>query len=248
MCTQELPHDWMECLTQALKEKASYHVVPSRSSQCLVIIMTEKMKYMLKTYGSVTLMDGTYKTSTWGLPVVILTVVNAQNTAYPACFAIVSSETNDSIMELLLHVKQLVPEWVPETFMVDKSDAEMYAIKMIFPLAAILLCYFHVKQAWMRWIRKSDNGVGEEGNRQELYNLLEAICHASTFEAMEGGILKLTDSRFFKNAKVQNLWNTEWGNCLELWVGAHRARVFNRGIDTNNPAESLNRYYLIQSF
>ena len=237
---QELPPHYLECMTEALKEQAGYSVLPSRSSSCLVIIMTEKQKDMLRKFGSVTLMDGTYKTTKWGLPLVILTVVNAQGEAYPACFAIVSSETNDTMMELLLHVQQLVPGWKPETFMIDKSDAEIHGIKMVFPWAVVFLCYFHVKQAWDRWIKKLENGVGKD-DQQSLYDMLDAICHASTMESMEVAIKVFTESHFYQMPKVQNFWETEWGNCLEMWATAHRANVFNRGIDTNNPAESLNR-------
>ena len=49
--------------------------------------------------------------------------------------------------------------WCAQAFMIDKADAEISAIKAAFPEAAIRICFFHVMQAWERWLKKTENGV-----------------------------------------------------------------------------------------
>jgi len=43
--------------------------------------------------------------------------------------------------------------------MIDKSDTEINAIKAAFPDADIRICFFHVMQAWQRWLRTGKNHV-----------------------------------------------------------------------------------------
>lgn len=40
--------------------------------------------------------------------------------------------------------------------MIDKDQAEINAISHVFPQSRILLCLFHVIQAWQRWLASSD--------------------------------------------------------------------------------------------
>ena len=43
--------------------------------------------------------------------------------------------------------------------MTDKSDALTGAIEIVFPDAEIRLCFFHVMQAWGRWLKRAENGI-----------------------------------------------------------------------------------------
>jgi hypothetical protein len=43
--------------------------------------------------------------------------------------------------------------------MIDKSDVEINAIKTVFTDAQIRICFFHVLQAWQRWMRAGKNNV-----------------------------------------------------------------------------------------
>ena len=42
------------------------------------------------------------------------------------------------------------PEWNPQYFMSDYSEAELSAIEAVFPNAKTYLCDFHREQAWIR--------------------------------------------------------------------------------------------------
>ena len=65
---------------------------------------------------------------------------------FGAGYFLPASETKVAMVEVLLHIKQLVPTWDPKVFSVDKDDAEIGAVEAVFPSATIVLCDFHVKQ------------------------------------------------------------------------------------------------------
>ena len=151
----------------------------------LLIVMTPNQERMLARYGRIVGCDATYKTMMWGLPFFLLCVVNAQGEAYPAAYFWMSSETKEAIAEVLVLIKSLVPEWNPEVFIVDKSSAEMGAIKVVFPNVHIVLCDFHAKQAWHRWLTDTKNNVGDLEERRKAYKLLAAIADSTSIDAAE---------------------------------------------------------------
>jgi hypothetical protein len=59
----------------------------------------------------------------------------------------------------------------------DKSDAIIAAVKAVFPEAEIRVCYFHVMQAWKRWLRKGESGI-TTGKRcaVTLWSRTLAVC------------------------------------------------------------------------
>ena len=60
----------------------------------------------------------------------------------------------------------------PSVFMTDHCEAERKAIKEVYPRATLLLCAFHILQAFWRnlWDRKF--GV-EKGDRPHILNLMK---------------------------------------------------------------------------
>ncbi|KAK3269730.1 hypothetical protein CYMTET_21839 [Cymbomonas tetramitiformis] len=141
----------------------------------LLIVMTRKQKRMLRRYGDIVGIDATYRTNMWGLSLYLLTVVTAQGKGYPVCFFLPSGETKEALVEVLLQVKKLVPTWEPRVMLCDKDDSELGAIATVFPRAVIVLCDFHVKQAWNRWLRASAHGVSKD-DQKIVYR---ALCHIS---------------------------------------------------------------------
>jgi len=126
-------------------------------------------------------------------------------------------------------------------------------VKTVFPNAVWLLCIFHVKQAWNRVIVAGAYGVGGNGSKiaveaaqQSLYNMLEAIEKAENAEARNDALCDLTDSRIYQeNNRVRSWFDNTWLPCWDEWTKVGRANVFNRGINTNNPLEALNKYDII---
>jgi hypothetical protein len=233
--------EYLDDLLQNMEAEAIHQV--HHSCGTLMIIMTEEQKRMLAKFGDVTMIDGTYKTSKWGLPLLILVVMDAQGVGYPAAYIVVSEETKDSLTEVILHIRNLVPEWKPLTFMGDKSVEEKHGALTVFPSADWILCMFHVKQAWNRIIIATAYGVGDKVAQECILAMLECIAHADNADARDDALNELTNSRIYQeNNKISHWLDSQWLPCWDEWTNVGRAKVFNRGITTNNSTEALNRY------
>ena len=106
-------------------------------------------------------------------------MVDSHRKAFPCAFFIIHHEKAESVAEALAYLKHLVPDWRPGTIMTDKDDAEISACGQIFPTARLVLCEFHVKQAWLRWLRTSAHGVPKEQQRR-LYDMMSDIMKSTS--------------------------------------------------------------------
>ena len=57
----------------------------------------------------------------------------------------------------------------------------------------VLLCNFHREQAWERWVKKADNGVGEK-ERSNTLLLMRAVAKAENENAYQMALKNLTNS------------------------------------------------------
>ena len=111
---------------------------------------------LLVQYGNdLVLLDATYKTTKYSLPLFFLCV--RTNCGYiPVAEFIVEHETSVLISEALLVISSWNHDWNPSYFMIDYSEPELNAISRIFPSASVYLCEFHREQAWTRWTRNGN--------------------------------------------------------------------------------------------
>ena len=108
---------------------------------------------LLVKYGNMlALLDATYKTTKYSLPLFLLCV--RSNCGYiPVAEFIIEQESAILIAEALKIISLWNSEWSPPYFMIDYSEAELNAILAVFPETEVYLCEFHREQAWTRWIR-----------------------------------------------------------------------------------------------
>lgn len=132
---------------------------------------------MLVKYGNtMTLIDATYKTTLYDVPLFFVTV--RTNVGYTvAAEFIVQSETSEDIEEALGILKEWNPEWKPSFFMCDYSEAEIGALESAFPTSTVYICDFHREQSWGRWVKDHKHGLtSDEGD--ELLDLLRSCAWA----------------------------------------------------------------------
>jgi hypothetical protein len=90
-------------------------------------------RQLLSRYGNeICLLDATYRTTKYALPLYFLCVPTNVNYMTVATF-IVESEDTVSIKEALSIIKQWNPEWNPSYFMCDYAEEEINALEAIFP-------------------------------------------------------------------------------------------------------------------
>lgn len=124
------------------------------SAPLIVLLISHIGMELLSRHGAVVFMDSTHDTNALGVPLFTLAVRLPSGTFHWVAFAFSSLQDGHNIARILQLLKQLVPTWVPFAFMLDCDRAERNAVLHVFPGVFVLLCEFHVKQAWRRALSK----------------------------------------------------------------------------------------------
>ena len=95
---------------------------------------------------------------------------------------VILSENAPAIMEALDVIKGWNPSWNPKFAMVDYSEAEINALEENFPGLLAYLCDFHREQSWVRWMRKGDNGMGTEEEKNAKAVLRRIAASITKFD------------------------------------------------------------------
>ena len=87
----------------------------------------------MKIYGKdICLLDATYKTTKYSLPLFFVAVKTNVNYQVVASF-VIQDESTDSITEALSMIQAWNPEVNPKAFMVDYCAEEIEAIERVYP-------------------------------------------------------------------------------------------------------------------
>ena len=115
----------------------------------------------MREYGNcISLIDATYKTMQYDLPLFLVCV--RTNVGYCTVAEFVTqSETAEATHEALKILREWNPGWNPPFVLCDYSEAEISAIKATFDSVRIYICDFHREQAWIRWANNSQNGISK---------------------------------------------------------------------------------------
>ena len=113
----------------------------------LLVLQEEWQKHILERYGNtISLIDATYKTTQYDLPLFFICVRTNVGYMVVAEF-VVQSEQSDKIREAIEIIKQWNLNWNPAYFICDYSEAELLALESCFPSVKLYLCDFHREQA-----------------------------------------------------------------------------------------------------
>ena len=192
-------------------------------AQSLLWVHQEKWQMeLLSRYGNeMSLIDATYKTTKYDLPLFFICVRTNVGYSIVAEF-IVQSEDTDSILEALNIVKQWNPTWSPNFFLCYYSEAEIGALEQAFP-NVVYLCDFHREQAWTRWIRERKHGLSSDDS-DLLLSMLRACAWAPPGGEGESrdchyqqAVTNLRNSRIWNgNVQVQQWLDSTWLNCPQV--------------------------------
>ena len=110
-----------------------HHTTDTETKEFLYVHQTAWQKQMLNKYGNhLFLLDATYKTSRYSLPLFFLCVKTNVNYQIVGSF-IIQRETQISIFEALQILSSWNPGWIPSNAMCDFSNEEIKAIEELFP-------------------------------------------------------------------------------------------------------------------
>ena len=105
---------------------------------------TADQRELLKKYGDqMCLMDATYRTTKYALPLYFLCV--RTNVRYQVVGSfVIQYENTQSIEEALSVFKEWNPTWNPAYFMVDFAEEEIQSLERVFPGKQLLITHLHI--------------------------------------------------------------------------------------------------------
>ena len=107
--------------------------IETSNQKLLFVHQTKDQARLLQMYGNeMTLLDATYKTTRYSLPLFFIVVKTNVDYQIVGSFA-TQDELTDSIAEPLAIIKSWCPSWNPKFFMVDNCAEEINAIERTFP-------------------------------------------------------------------------------------------------------------------
>ncbi|XP_004305076.1 PREDICTED: protein FAR-RED ELONGATED HYPOCOTYL 3-like [Fragaria vesca subsp. vesca] len=96
---------------------------------------------LTKSYMNVFVMDCTYKTNKYKMPLLDIVGVTSFNTSFYSCFVFMQKEEEeDYVWALTMFSKMLGVEAYPLVIIIDRELALMNAINIVFPKTANILC------------------------------------------------------------------------------------------------------------
>ncbi|CAB5383776.1 unnamed protein product [Rhizophagus irregularis] len=102
---------------------------------------------LTRQFSSVLLMDCTYKTNKFKMPLLNVIGITSFNTTFNSCFIFMKGEEKTDYQWALTHIAHLFDGMSkPGVIVTDRELALMNALEMIFPNSANLLCLWHIRK------------------------------------------------------------------------------------------------------
>ncbi|CAG8486596.1 16233_t:CDS:2, partial [Acaulospora morrowiae] len=139
----------IQALLNELKEGSfEYDFQCSENGHLIHLFFAHPISIVLtKTYSSVLLMDCTYKTNKFRMPLFHIIDMTSFNTTFSSCFAFLKSEQEEDYEWALIHVARIFKEISkPQVIISDRNQALMHAIRTIFPESQNFLCVWHIEK------------------------------------------------------------------------------------------------------
>eukprot|EP00117_Sycon_ciliatum_P037348 scpid73372/ scgid27959/ len=193
------------------------------STRLLFIHQEQWQKRLLSKYGQLVLIDATYRTTKYNVALIFLVVPTATKYMVVAEF-VIQSECGGDIAEALEIIRGKNPNWSPEFFMTDYSEAEMLAIRRVSPGVRVMLCDLHREQCWLRWVKDSKHGLSQD-EASSLLDMLRDLAYEPP--AQKGPVdsgyrqleFKLQESQVWQDHKAIQSWlQTKWLAIPEVWA------------------------------
>ena len=211
-------------------------VVNQENEAQVIFLQTSEMRTLLKKYPTITFIDTTYKTNDRSMPLFSIMVPDANKNGQVVGHALILNEQAENLKIVLQKFKEVSnierDEVDIKTVIIDKDFSELKAIKDIFPDTNIIICKFHIKQAFDRKIKHFGEAV-----RDKAMTLMEKMCLSQTEHQYDEYVEEMCK----ECPQVAPYFLKNWHSCREHWVGFLVKNYETRGNLTNNIIESNHR-------
>jgi hypothetical protein len=195
---------------------------------------------LFNTFPTVLLMDSTYKTNKYKMPLFEIVGVTSTEKNFNVGFAFLTNEKEENFIWALETCKSLFKGVMPKVIVTDRDKSLMNAVETVFPNSTALVCRFHVYKN----VRAKFKSLcrAKDQKMDELLNTLkfqwEAVVESTTEEAFTEAVVefKRVFARFPKF--LQYFQDTVLDPVKEKLVRVWTDRVMHIGNTTTNRVES----------
>jgi hypothetical protein len=137
----------LEYVLSNLIEMNAYHryFLSTSGELSSLFFAFEKAIELGKRFKTTFIIDATYRTNRFGLPLLHFIGIDCFSGSFSACFMLMSSENEAEYKRAIECFRECFGIY-PEVFVTDKEDALRNALHEEFPLAATLLCIWHINK------------------------------------------------------------------------------------------------------
>lgn len=200
----------------------------------------------LMRYNGPTFIDATFKTvPSPFVQCLIVLVYDRGSQLYVPCVYSLQTSKSEYMYCTILHELVALSKytWMPSSITIDFEKGLVNACKHEFPESYLIGCYFHLKQALHRKLKKLNP------NQPKIYELLTHIelLTILPIEEIEKGIQFIK----FKTDPESIIFNRFWNYFTKTWIGRYGAKLWNISQvndeilvgRTNNALERYNRRF-----
>jgi hypothetical protein len=167
-------------------------------------------------------MDASGQVNQYRWPIYAVVSPDAHGEGVPLAYMITSSEASEPVTKFLEVLHAANPHtFNPSVIMIDASLVEVKAIRdysLSQPMQLeIRICFFHLMQAWERWLKRSENKVAkvhQEGILR-IIRVMKQARDAATYQHHLDVLKKYTDCYSLQH--VMKYFTDTWGECK--WAG-----------------------------
>lgn len=232
----------MQGKIESLNEKG--YLILLKQNPRIIVIITPIMKrvFLSTAYENMIFVDTTSSCDQTS-SAITLVFTHHKIGGLPLACAIHTEQNESNYTMVFAAIKEAVEKnevgkrFEPDIVMTDDSTAERNALRTIFPNARLLLCAFHVCQAFWRWLCVADHQI-DIMKRQSIMTRFRNILFATDPEEAVKLYEELTGDEYAKTmpALLNHLSNL-WKRRLE-WCVSERLDLLTRGNNTNNITEA----------
>lgn len=183
----------VEEMVQNLNEHQIKAKFKQHQGQMIVAFLTplmERVHHSVRHSGEMVFMDSSGTMDRFNCRVFLLLTHSCAGGLPLGCLV-----TTSEAQEVLQHALELYTSLLDDTafngrgregpavFLTDDCRAERQALHAVFPNSTLLLCVFHVLQAYWRYLWDSKHGVAKS-DRPHLFFLLKSMVYAETEEQL----------------------------------------------------------------
>lgn len=189
---------------------------------------------MAREFGTVMLMDATYKINKYSMPLFNIVGFDCNYRTFTVAWCFMSEETTKAYQWTLLRLQEtLHPHGGPKVINTDAQPSLMAAIQLVFPRARQMLCIWHINECILRNCRKGFTAEAWPIFQSEMKDLMYVETQEGYDDIMERVTLKYDTG---KPLDALTYCKTEWFDkfpdkfiyCLSKDVVTFNSRATNR--------------------